>query len=730
MAKVADDLADAVSQQWEKEAALRLVKDYSLPVRWRPMDPSLLEDWSSLVERLVTGVGWPPSPAGMGAAGPEDLAGSGNDLASVLGRVPTGRLVVLGEPGAGKTILLVRLVLGLLACRSKGGPVPILIPLASWNPETEELYDWLERRLAIDYPGLSEPGPTARTSRARCLLDEGLIVLVLDGLDEIPDGLRGRAIARINDALPTRQPLVIASRSVPFRAAVRPPPGGIEVQLAGASGVELCALDMGAVTNYLRESAGGPAAAARWKPVFKALLGNSSLPVAQALRTPLMASLARIVYNPRPGEVLSAIPRHPAELLDSTMFATKDEVEEHLFDAFIHAAYRPYEEESRRRRRWTAAQAEQSLIFLARDLQNRRTTDLNWWEIHSAAPQSLAGLSVGLIAGLAGAFGLVNGVGVGVALIAAVTVVLVVRRWNRPAGLARGLIGGLIVRRWNRPAGLAQGLIGGLIGGAAGALAGHAVIGASLGPMLAGGLTYGLAIGYLGGFGAGLAGGFAGGFVGALVGHPDLGYVERLINGLGLGLAAGCIVGLTQRRRPARELRWSPIGLVLALGAGLAIGFAVWLQAGLVGALIAGLFSIAGVGFAAGLEAASAEAAEAADPSAVAARDRTTFWKTGLAAGLAIGLSAGFSAGFPLGFKPGIDVGVASAVAAALAVGFRQASWGQFTVARWWLAIRGRLPWHLMDFLADAHKRGVLRQIGATYQFSHKKLQDRLASRP
>jgi hypothetical protein len=43
-------------------------------------------------------------------------------LADVLERVPTGRLVVLGEPGAGKTILMVRLVLDLLARRAGDGP--------------------------------------------------------------------------------------------------------------------------------------------------------------------------------------------------------------------------------------------------------------------------------------------------------------------------------------------------------------------------------------------------------------------------------------------------------------------------------------------------------------------------------------------------------------------------------------------------------------------------------
>jgi hypothetical protein len=57
-------------------------------------------------------------------------------------------------------------------------------------------------------------------------------------------------------------------------------------------------------------------------------------------------------------------------------------------------------------------------------------------------------------------------------------------------------------------------------------------------------------------------------------------------------------------------------------------------------------------------------------------------------------------------------------------------SWGRFQVARTWLAARGRLPWRLMRFLEDAHACGALRQAGASYQFRHVRLQERLASRP
>jgi hypothetical protein len=54
---------------------------------------------------------------------------------------------------------------------------------------------------------------------------------------------------------------------------------------------------------------------------------------------------------------------------------------------------------------------------------------------------------------------------------------------------------------------------------------------------------------------------------------------------------------------------------------------------------------------------------------------------------------------------------------------------GRFTLVRlyWWST--GRLPLRLMTFLSDAYHRGILRQVGATYQFRHELLQARLAKR-
>ncbi len=58
---------------------------------------------------------------------------------------------------------------------------------------------------------------------------------------------------------------------------------------------------------------------------------------------------------------------------------------------------------------------------------------------------------------------------------------------------------------------------------------------------------------------------------------------------------------------------------------------------------------------------------------------------------------------------------------------FGFSAWGGFTMARLYFWATGRLPWHLLPFLEDAHARGVLRQAGGVYRFRHIELRDRLA---
>ena len=193
---------------------------------------------------------------------------------------------------------------------------------------------------------------------------------VLDGLDEIPRSARGMAISRLNEALMPGQPIVVTCRTEDYRDAVRPPDGE-EVSLRAAAAIQLAPLSVDVVAKYLLSDAGGPNARARWRPVIEAM--EKAMPVAQALTTPLMAGLARVIYNPRPGEKLGDLD-DPAELCKPVL-GDRTAVEAHLFDGSIPAAYRGQSP-------GTAEQAEPWLMFLAHHLQDTVDgTDLAWWQL-------------------------------------------------------------------------------------------------------------------------------------------------------------------------------------------------------------------------------------------------------------------------------------------------------------------------------------------------------------
>jgi hypothetical protein len=431
LVEVADELAVAVRAQWAAEASIRRLNDPVLLVRWVPADSYLAEDWLSLVTLATSGAGWPVPLAAVNWAGDAAaLAGAGSEIADVLGRIPTRRLMVLGEPGAGKTMLLVRLVLDLLTRRQPGEPVPMLVSLASWSPASQDLRKWLAAQMTDDYPVLGAPAPegSLKNNRAEALLERGLILPILDGLDEIPEALRGAAVAEINAALRPGEAVVVSSRIDAYKSAVRPSRGA-SVTLRGGAVVELCPVDAITAGRYLVHDAGDPH---RWDPVV-AVLGTSS-PAGKALATPLMLSLAREIYNPLPDAGSDAL-REPVELC-SPAITSRELVEQHLLDAFVPTAYRRSSAgPGRQRRFWTAKQAERWLVFLAYHLEHTvASPSFAWWNLERAVPRTVNTVASSITVAL--------GLGLTLAVTSSSTVNIPARLM---AGLAAASIAGLAV---------------------------------------------------------------------------------------------------------------------------------------------------------------------------------------------------------------------------------------------------------------------------------------------
>jgi hypothetical protein len=123
--RAASKLVDAVRRQWEHEAEVRQLRQpRPLRVRWSTtVRPVSAEPAAVLGQGVIAG-----RPTRLKLHG--DLYG----VVAAFKQLPARQLVVLGEPGAGKTVLAMLFALDFLDARAPGEPVPVLLSISSWNP--------------------------------------------------------------------------------------------------------------------------------------------------------------------------------------------------------------------------------------------------------------------------------------------------------------------------------------------------------------------------------------------------------------------------------------------------------------------------------------------------------------------------------------------------------------------------------------------------------------------
>ncbi len=656
-AALADNLAVQLRAQWLDEAGARRLRDERvLPLTWtatrrRVTDPRWNRPEGSRVVRLHLD--------GRLDGRFEEVVGR---LADGYARVPHRRLVVVGEPGSGKTVLSMLLTSGLLAAREEGGPVPVLLSVASWDPVQEPLNDWVVRTMAQPYYNGREDIP-------RLLLEQGLVIPVLDGLDEIPETARRGAIREINKT-GTDRPLIVTCRVVEYEELVL---NGAPA-LRQAAVVEVLPVRPVDVVTYLRgvEWPDG----VDWAPVLAHLRAEPDSPLTTALSTPLLVTSARLVYQ-RGG--------NPGELLDTTRFGSTYAVEDHLLKGMVDAAYAPdprLPEGAETGERWTAEQAGRWLTYLARHLHGLRERDLAWWLLSGRLLSKWAGPLTGLP--------------LGVLLMAAT--MMVAGLTDRDVALGDGfgiafLYTLVHTAAWHASAFRTPSRLSWSVEGSGRRL--------------------------FRGFRTGVA-------TGALIVLPFMipmtleeadfsrsGWtaeeIQAVLEGAGTSVALLVLAGLTfavhgwldappssaAQASPQRLLaqdRWSAV--VSAGTAGvlvvLLVTAAVW-----AGKLAGHLLFLALTG------------AGRADPALLVQEDLRSkdFLEGATGEGLLLG-------------------------ACLTLILLMSQAWPRFVLVRAWLALRGKLPWRLMAFLADARRREILRQVGGVYQFRHIRLQETLAGVP
>ncbi|MGI5401302.1 NACHT domain-containing protein [Streptomyces sp. CA-135486] len=357
--RLARQLADAVGEQWTEEWRLRRLQDPEpLSVRWTRAEAWLADHQENI-------------------GGPADLSDRLENVTAVVDRVPSRRLVVLGGPGGGKTVLAVRYALDALKRWQPGAPVPVVFPLAAWQPDRETLSAWMAAHIAQTYPGATWGGELLAAER---------ILPVLDGLDELAAPLRAHAVRRLNAELDPGSPVLLTCRTQVYGEVVEA--GDI---FTSAAVVELQPLSFEEASRYLVRTArplrgSDGQRSTCWDPVLTRLRAHPGDPSGAALRqvlgTPLMVAMARTVYGDTGAD--------PMELLEDGRFWGPEALEQHLLDAFVPAAFGDAPDADR---------AGHWLRFLARHLERRGTRDLAWWELRLALPWLLRRLGPVLLLG-------------------------------------------------------------------------------------------------------------------------------------------------------------------------------------------------------------------------------------------------------------------------------------------------------------------------------------------
>jgi eukaryotic-like serine/threonine-protein kinase len=195
-----------------------------------------------------------------------------------------GSLLVLGEPGSGKTTMLLELARQAIerAREIPTQPIPVIFNLSSWNDPRKIIYNWLVDEFREKY--------YINTKISQAWIENEELLLIMDGLDEVKIEYRDECIKAINDFNQQYgMPLVVSSRSGDYEVIAT------RLQLHGA--VFLKALSRQQVEEYFqRQDIHLDAVRQVWE---------SSVGLQELINSPLMLSVMTIAFQNSAKEELS-----------------------------------------------------------------------------------------------------------------------------------------------------------------------------------------------------------------------------------------------------------------------------------------------------------------------------------------------------------------------------------------------------------------------------------------
>jgi DNA polymerase III delta prime subunit len=272
----------------QRQVLLSKVKDYwvkgvlKTSLHTRAMIELGLHERPDMVQRPFQDVAEFPDIA-------EQALPDGTSANTTFDQMGQGRtLLILGEPGSGKTNTLLKLAQDLIARTEQdlSQPIPVVFNLSSWARKSQSIETWLVQELLEKYQ-------VSKVLGEKSVETENLILL-LDGLDEVKAEHRNACVQALNQFIQTHgtTELIICCRIQDYQALAD------RLMLRSAICIQPLTLDQ--IDQYFDQ------AGEQLESLKEVLCQDKTL---QALATsPLMLSIMSLAYqNSTPREVSQSI---------------------------------------------------------------------------------------------------------------------------------------------------------------------------------------------------------------------------------------------------------------------------------------------------------------------------------------------------------------------------------------------------------------------------------------
>ncbi|MDJ0702477.1 MAG: NACHT domain-containing protein [Leptolyngbyaceae cyanobacterium MO_188.B28] len=265
----------------------------------------------------------------------------GTDITDIFEQLGAGRtLLILGEPGAGKTVTLLKLAKSLIT-RTENAldqSLPVVMNLSSWARKKQPIAEWVVEELHRLY-GMSK-------SLARAWVYQQKLILLLDGLDEVDIKCRHHCIKALNQFIQEHgiTEIVVCSRIRDYMA--------ISERLKLRTAIYIKPLTSRQVSQFL-DSAGEQLSALR-------IILNKNSELQEFASSPLILSIMSLAYQNYSTDNI-------------VQYKTMEEYHQGLFDTYINRMFEgaritAYTKQISRKK-YPREKAQYWLVWLAKQMQ-------------------------------------------------------------------------------------------------------------------------------------------------------------------------------------------------------------------------------------------------------------------------------------------------------------------------------------------------------------------------